>query len=748
MKRARAGWTLALLALACGTKKGGGDAPTPSTSALAVDGADAAAPALRTVIDPIAHATGCMLGHEGTVLDLGEPDEVSDLSIKEPVSEVERDGATWARLTQKTLTLRFLAPAADAPTDGGKVELHVDAHVKSLLAKSATVTLNGKVVGSWSLAKGETRVVSAHSTSASVTAGDNLLVVRFNGVPKGSTDELAQVDWIRVGPATEGSYAATTRMDAIGTQTVSGVAKRSVSLPAPGSLRCVGYLPKGASIELSHAAAGKGDAEVVVRAVRDRMASKELATLHAGDAWTPASIALPDEYTGGIAGVELEVTRASRGVRALLGEVRVAAPVRTKPPSPKPARSAIVVVLGHAPPQELSPYGGKLSMPTLDALAKAGVVFDHHRASTTWSAGALASALTGVLPEAHGATGVARKLSSEPLTIARAARDAGIQAAFFTANPLSSAAFGFDRDWVDYEAALPSREGSATKVFDDAAVWLGKHKDERFLLVVHARGGHPPWDATAEQLKAAAPENYTGAVDPTHGAEILAKARHVPPLVRFGDADRTRAWALFDLAMGAHDAAVSKLLAALREIGHEGDTAIVVTGDVGGPTTTGVPFGDEASLDEAALWVPLIIKPPDGFATPGVHASAPTSSVDLARTVLALLGLSPPSSFSGTDVMELAGGETDPRLLVATTANGRFSLRQGPLVLAGARDRDETLCDNSLDPTCASDVSTSYPIARSVLRRGVASAFASPAVRANAGPYDATLAAAMRAWGL
>lgn len=740
---------LAIFAIACSSKRAGTNVtPTASTTADAPDASPL--PERRVVADLVERSQGCTLGHEGVLLDLGDPAAGADLAIKEPTISVERDGATWERLTDKTLSLRFVPPSDGvslANADGGKSDVYVDARVRSLLAKSATVYLNGKAIGTWALAKGEAKVVSAHSSVASIASGSNQLMLRFNGIPKGSTnDAIAEIDWIRVGPQTEPSYAATTRADAIVTQTVGGVAKRAVSLPAPGFLRCVTYVPRGSSLELSVAAAGKGDADVIVRAVRDRMPARELATLKAtDDAWQSSVIAVPEDLSDAITAIEITVPRATRGVRALLGGARVTTAPLVAPAPRKPARNALVIVLGQSPPAQLSVYGGKTPMPTLDALAKDGLVFEHHRATTSWAAGSFASLLTGLLPPQHGAEDEATKLSTEPVTIARAARDAGIQSALFTANPTTSAAYGFDRDWVDFESTLPAAE-SATRVFDDAAQWIAKHKGERFLLVVHARGGHPPWDASAEELKVLAPDGYTGSIEPRHAGEILSKARRVPPQVRFGDADRTRAWALFDLQMREHDAALSKLMQALRDSGAEPDTAVIVTGDAATSSTAHVPFGDDATLDETTLAVPLIVRLPPGAGPPASRVSAATSSLDLARSILSTLGLTAPPSFGGVDVVDAVASPKEARAVFATAPRGKLTLREGSLILSGTAGRTQ-LCDLDLDAACATDVSSTYPLAEIRLRGEAASVFAAPAVSGQAVVFDSALSAALRAWG-
>ncbi len=748
MNRTRAALVLALVAGGCSTRRSD-SAPAP-VGVAPVDFADASAPLLRVVMDPIERPASCTLGHQGLLLDLGERAARSELALREPTIAVERDGASWERALSRTLSLRFVPLSTGfgaAPSDAGRPELSIDSRIRSLTAKSATVYLDGKAVGTWPLVKGETRVVSARSTSVALPSAPAHLMIRFNGVPKSSTEPVAEIDWIRIGASPiEASYSAPTRADALVAQTVAGVAKRALSVPTPGFLRCVGVLPKGATAHLSAAVAGRGEAEVVVRIARDHAPSIELGRLRAtAQTWQPLVVAIPDEAAGSAIGLEVEVTNASRSARVLLADVRVVAPPASMPSKLQGARNAVVVVLGDTPPSMLSLGGGPLASPSLEAFAKRGVVFERHRATTTWAAGSVGSLITGLMPPQHGAEDDALRLADAPLTLARAARDAGIQAAMFSANPTTSAAYGFDRDWVDFESLLPSPDQPAARVFDDAAAWIDKHKAERFLVLVHARGGHPPWDVAGDALKTLPPEGYSGPIDPRHAGEVLAKARRVPPLVRFSEADRIRSMALFAVAVAEHDAALGRLLRALSDAGHQDDTAVFVTGDVGVSGAARVPFSDDGTLDEAALSIPLVVRHPGAPALAGTRSLAPTSSMDLARSVVASLGLAPPQAFGGADVLALAASPDD-RMLVATSARQRASLRLGSLVLSGSVER-AAICNFDVDPACASDVSRDYPLTDALLRARAAEVAQAPAVRSGYVAPDAALTAALRIWG-
>jgi arylsulfatase A-like enzyme len=291
----------------------------------------------------------------------------------------------------------------------------------------------------------------------------------------------------------------------------------------------------------------------------------------------------------------------------------------------------------------------------------------------------------------------------------------------FTANPTTGAAFGFDRGWDTFVMHDPMEDTPASQVFEDAAAWIAQHQSDRFFVLVHARGGHPPWEANLDDLKTMPPVGYLGILEPRRAAEALAKARKHPG--RLKEDDRIRAWALYDRAIDAHDSALGKLLAALTTAGRSEDTAVIVTGDVAATDAPPVPFVDVDGLDEPLLATPLVVRWPHADALAGRRVSAPTSPLDLGRTVLGALGLSPPVAFQGVDWAQLARGAAIPsERPLAATRGDRFAVRWGPFVLLGARDRETRLCDLSLDPSCVADVRATSPLALEPLHRWTAEA--------------------------
>lgn len=708
----------------------------------------------EVVLDWIRRFDDCNLGHRGTLLDLGDPTMRSRYGegLGSPdVAAFERDGSTWVHFKSRRIGLTFVTTEAIT----GEAGLTVSARAKGGASKALSVVLDQKPIGQLSLSHSEVKVSELRSP-VPLEAGAHKLELRFVGGGKTTPDGLGEVDWVRIGPYDgDAAYAAPTRRDALVSTVVGGKSQRAVSLRGNAFARCTGYVPSDAVFKTDLAITGGGEAEVEVRVLRDRKDPNVVAHLSLGGpdatAWKPFSVPLGELDT--TAAIELAVVRAQKGTRVLFGEARV---VRAKPLVPKtpfaPARGVILVVLGTTGQKSLSAFGGARKTPELAKLLERGISFERNRAVSSLANATVASMLSGVGPRDHGIVDGDARLAKTPTLVSEALREAGIATAFFTANPTTSEIYGFDRGWETFRAHGPVEDLPATTVFDEAIRFVELHKKDRFFVVVHARGGHPPWDASADQMKDLPPQNYTGGLDPRHAGELLAKARRIPPVMRYTDGDRERAGALHTLAVEAHDVALGKLLSALRLNGRDEDTTVMVVGDVTPDETAHVPFAETDTLDEPLLSTMLVVRPHRGAGKPGV-VDAPTENMHIASTILDAFGLVAPGAFQGSSLFALAESkdrvEGRPRIALSSQ---KFSARFGDLVLSGAGDRETRLCDLALEPACATDVRATHPLATETLHRRLFDTLAAPQGSKGLPPreearLDPPAAAALKAWG-
>jgi arylsulfatase A-like enzyme len=355
-------------------------------------------------------------------------------------------------------------------------------------------------------------------------------------------------------------------------------------------------------------------------------------------------------------------------------------------------------------------------------LVRDGVAFERYRAPTTVVSGVMASLLTGTSPRAHGLEDPTGRLADEARLISERAREGNVHAAFFTGVPMSFPPFGFDRGWERSETFSPVRDLPATEPLSRAMAWLKEQlasdRDRKLLVVVHARGGHPPWDVSRDEVQLLPPAEYGGNIEPRAGALVLGNLRGLrsPQDQRLSGDDWRRLRALEEAALRKEDAALRRLFEVLDREGLYDDALLVLVGDVATGDPPLIPFGPMPPLREDVLSAPLLVKFPRGLLA-GKQVSALATAVDVTRTVVESLDL-PPDGLDGVSLGRLAVGALplDGRPLVATLGT-RYSTRYGPWLLTGELGRKPTLCLVEVDPSCATDALAQSPLAGEALWR-------------------------------
>jgi choline-sulfatase len=279
-------------------------------------------------------------------------------------------------------------------------------------------------------------------------------------------------------------------------------------------------------------------------------------------------------------------------------------------------------------------FGGRGSLtPNLDALASGGFRLTRAYSAVPLTLPSHASILTAVSPPVHGlrANGLFRLGPSLP-TLATVLKSAGYRTGAFVGSFVLDARFGLNRGFDAYDdrygekAAGDPAEGAerrAEEVVRPAAAWINQSinqqsaiGNQQWFAWVHLYDPHEPYRA---------PEPYASQHDP------------------------------YDAEVAYADAMVGRLLADLRAAGQLDRTLIMVAADHGeslgehGERTHGVFVYD------ATMRVPWIISTGAGGSGLGARAGSASDAlvrlIDLAPTVLDLVGVAAPSSFEGLSIV-------------------------------------------------------------------------------------------------
>ena len=316
--------------------------------------------------------------------------------------------------------------------------------------------------------------------------------------------------------------------------------------------------------------------------------------------------------------------------------------------------NVLLVTLDTVRADHIGCYGNRrIDTPTLDELARAGVLFSEVIAPTPITLPSHASILTGRYPDRHGARmNALYRLGDEHETLAEVlARHGYATGAVLSAFVLDSR-FGLAQGFGDYDDKLGGEkqqhwgnehwiippERPANETTQRSAAWLRDHQDGPFFLWVHYFDPHAPY------------------VPPSLYAERYQDNR-------------------YDGEIAFVDAQLGVLLHTLDELGHTADTLVVVVGDHGESLYEQIEAVHGYLLYNSTLHVPLIMRCGDRLGG-GVHLTQRTSLVDIMPTVLALLDIAPPADLDGVALMDTPDS---PPLVFAESLYGLVEHGWAPL---------------------------------------------------------------------
>lgn len=296
----------------------------------------------------------------------------------------------------------------------------------------------------------------------------------------------------------------------------------------------------------------------------------------------------------------------------------------------------LLVVMDTSRASRMSLYGyDDATTPRIDDFAAGGVVFEQAIAHASQTLPSVASLLTSTLPPEHGArvNGLYR-VRDEPKTLAEVLRAHHYQtAAVVSALPLK-ARYGLDRGFDAYlddfsDSVLAARGGTygaierrADEATDAALAWLrdDARRGQPWFLLVHYFDPHSPY---------------------------------APPA---GFRDRRDS---YDGEIAFTDSEIGRLLDAIRQDGQLDDTLVAIVADHGEVLSQNYQ-GHAGSLAEGVVRVPLVLWHPERLPA-GKRIEGNAGLIDLAPTLLEVLGIPAPASYRGRSLLpRVVGADATP----------------------------------------------------------------------------------------
>lgn len=306
------------------------------------------------------------------------------------------------------------------------------------------------------------------------------------------------------------------------------------------------------------------------------------------------------------------------------------------------ARNVLLIMVDTLRADHLGTYGyARSTSPHIDALAREAAVFEHGYSHAPWTMPSVASMFTALEPKDHGISDWKQALDPHLLTLAEHLQARGYRTEGYVSHGVLSRLYQFDQGFDVYDSSvvdgrLPRDLSTAREVTDLAVRALERPLPQPFFLWVHYFDPHDAYLNHAE--------------------------------FPFGTTPGDR----YDSEIAYTDAQIGRLLAALARVGRRDDTLVALVSDHGEGFGAHRHLFHTVTLFDELLHIAYVLRVPG---VPAQRVPDLVRAIDLAPTLLSLLGQPIPVSFRGS--------------AIPLDARGRFVVGAGrPLVAETQRFAD------------------------------------------------------------
>jgi arylsulfatase A-like enzyme len=367
-------------------------------------------------------------------------------------------------------------------------------------------------------------------------------------------------------------------------------------------------------------------------------------------------------------------------------DLRMVAPAPRVYPSaiPRARHDVLMILLDSLRADEIEGAGGVVGLtPTIAALADGGVRFDEARAPASWTRPSVASLLSSVSPTTHQISLLVEALPEGMPSLPEQLSAAGYLTAALTHSSQVTSNVGFERGFDRFERFYAPETYARFQALTTPAERAEGIWREGLAPVLEA-AGERPWFVYLHELDPHYPYEPPSPFDTRYAEGEHPKSLPTTPdaYMRegFDRADLDRLRGLYRGEIGFMDEFLAELLARLREAQGERDTLIVFLSDHGEAFGEHGQLGHALVLHENQLRVPLLMRL-DGVLPAGVRIPTTVDLVDVAPTLLDLLGLEAAEGMQGRSLVPLIEGVAEsesPRSFVAESLAGfQAALRLG-----------------------------------------------------------------------
>ncbi|HJQ84542.1 MAG TPA: sulfatase [Candidatus Binatia bacterium] len=351
-----------------------------------------------------------------------------------------------------------------------------------------------------------------------------------------------------------------------------------------------------------------------------------------------------------------------RTFAACLGLVALVALPGCRRATPMPP-DVLLIVADTLRADRLGAWGNRDRLtPFLDSLAARGTAFRRAYAQTSWTNPSVASLITSRYQSQHGVVAFKSVLPASETTLAEALHAAGYTTGGFSANGLIGPQFGFGQGYDRYRAHFVLKRDAPQYMWmsergptmnAEALQWIdflwsqGHHPSKPVFLYLQYMETHSPYAPLPAFLARVRGDESPLDLHAVNEAVYFGHLLGVSDVMLHDIVD------VYDAEVLALDAAIQQLFAALGQRGFLDNAVVIITADHGEEFKEHGLMGHEKTLYEEVIHVPLLVLMP-GQTRPVVVDDV-VSLVDVAPTLLDVLGIAAPAGFEGVSRARVLG---------------------------------------------------------------------------------------------
>ena len=319
--------------------------------------------------------------------------------------------------------------------------------------------------------------------------------------------------------------------------------------------------------------------------------------------------------------------------------------------------------------------------PSLDGMAREGVVFTNMQANSPWTLPSLCTIHTSMYPTAHGVDTMQDRLDDLRVTLAETLSDAGLMTGAVVSNGWLLEAFGANQGFQVYDhmkhrlrtqywtsniwfrvmrtffpdTTRRQDTGDCSMHVGYAIDFLEANRENNFFFWLHVIDPHEPYVARDEWIAGAGKKYPSTKIPRLNSGGVVNYRRGV----LLNEVDRKHVEDLYNREVERTDKEIGRFLDRVAELGLLRNTMVIFTADHGEEFWEHQDVSHGHTFFTEVMNVPLFIRMPDGYPVAQPRIESQVRLVDVAPTILDFFGLPSMEQAEGRSLLPLIRGEED-----------------------------------------------------------------------------------------